>query len=120
MSLLIIAIVFGLGFTLLAIQNTAFVVVQLAGYAWTIPLYIVMFGSLLVGLLIAWLFNLIDWASSTLTLHGKDAQIKKEHQTVETLEKEVHRLEVENARLRGEQPSTLAKLRSKFSAAKAA
>ncbi len=102
MVLLILLIVFGIIAALFAVQNTTDVVVTVLGYTFTdIPLYLVMLGSLLLGLLVSSLINLSNIISSSLTIHGKDAKIKQSKGTVADLEKRIHQLELENAKLTG-------------------
>ena len=102
MITLLFAVIFGLGFAIFATQNTSFVTVNLGNYVWNIPLYFVMLGSLLVGLMVAWLFSLVDGVSSAWALHGKDSQIHKAEDALFSLEKRVNELQAENAQLRNE------------------
>jgi uncharacterized integral membrane protein len=77
-----------------ATQNTTSVPIHLTGYTQpSVPLYIVILGSLLLGLLIAGLLNLLSGIGAAFTLRGKDA---KAHQ----LENQIAKLEKENATLR--------------------
>lgn len=97
---LLILIIFGLGMTFFATQNTGSVHILFGNYVlYGIPLYIVVIGSLLLGIFASWLISLVDAFSSTLTLHWKDSQIKNAYKTIETLRKEKHDLEIENSRL---------------------
>jgi uncharacterized integral membrane protein len=96
MSSLLIAAIIGIGFSLLAIQNTLPVQIHLAGYTWSgVPLFIIAFASLLVGLAIAWFLSLFSWASSSLSLHGKEARANKAENTVSQLEKRILELEAQ-------------------------
>lgn len=102
MSILIIAVLIGLGFGYFATQNTIGVTVNIAQYSWSsVPLYIVAVGSLLVGLFAAWILSLVDWAASFFAISNRDHQIKKDSRAIEELSHKVKSLEVENARLRG-------------------
>lgn len=103
MFLLLLLVIFGLGFSYLATQNTMGVNLQLYNQTLTgVPLYIVALGSLLVGFFIAWIVSLIDWASSAMTMHSKDSAIHRNERTIMSLQEKVRDLELENARLRGE------------------
>lgn len=102
MSILIVAVLFGLIFSSFATQNTIGVNIQFANYLITLPLYLIVLGSLLLGLLISWVINLIDNLSSAFTLQSKEHQIRSTQHEVEVLHDKIHQLEVENARLRGE------------------
>ena len=86
--------------TFFATQNPTSVSIVLASFKWdNVPLYLVVILSLLLGLLIAWLFGLLSSLSSSITIFGKDVKIKKEKQTVAQLNNRVAELETENAKL---------------------
>lgn len=103
MASLIVLIIFGLGVAYFAIQNTGNVHILFDNYVLTsIPLYVVVIGSLLLGVFISWLISFIDTFSTLFTLYRKDTAIKKYQQTIDKLEKENHDMEVEIARLTGE------------------
>lgn len=102
MGILIAAILFGLGFTLLSLQNTAVVTLHAGGYMFFVPVFLLVLGSLLVGLFIAWFLSAIGWISSAFTMHAKDTQIRRTEGEVNSLQKRIHELEIENSRLRGE------------------
>ncbi len=102
MVLIILLLVFGILAALFAVQNTTHVDVTLLGYTLSqIPLYLIMLGSLLVGILVSSIFNLSNIISSSLQMHGKDAKIKKSNSTVTNLHSRIHQLELENAKLKG-------------------
>jgi uncharacterized protein HemY len=99
--LLILAVLLGLGMTFFANQNPAHVDIHIANFFWHgVPLYLVVALSLLLGLLIAWLFGLLSSVSSSLTIFGKDTKIKRREQEVNDLNKKVKDLEIENAKLK--------------------
>jgi uncharacterized integral membrane protein len=105
MLVLFVAVLFGLAIGYFATQNTTPVTIQVAQYAWeNVPLYLVAVGSLLIGLFVAWIFYVARTVSSTVTIYGKDHQVKKAKQTAAVLEHRVHELETENARLDTERP----------------
>jgi uncharacterized integral membrane protein len=111
---IILSVVFGLGVGYFATQNTAPVTIQFGEFVLeNLPLYLVTIGSLILGLLIAWIFYIARTVSSTLTIYGNDHEMKRSRPTVADLERKVH--ELETARLRTEAPST-----PKFSPASAA
>ena len=90
-------------FAYFSTQNTAGVVLHVGTITWrNIPLYLVILGSLLIGIVISWLISLVDVLSSKLTLLGKDSTIKQTKQTIADLTKEVHQLELENTKLESE------------------
>jgi uncharacterized integral membrane protein len=101
MLALLIAVVFGLAVGYFATQNITPVTIRLAEYAIEeVPLYVVIVGSMLVGLLIAWILYIARSVSSTITIYGKDSEVKKARQAAADLEHRVQELEVENARLK--------------------
>lgn len=65
-----------------------------------IPLFYVIVGSLLTGLILAYLINILPSISSAFTLLGKDKEIKKNKDEVMELTKRVHQLELENEKLK--------------------
>lgn len=101
MLALLVAVIFGVAIGYFATQNTMPVTIRLAEYAIEeVPLYLVVLGSLLAGLLIAWILYIARAVSSSITIHGKDTEVRKARQTAADLEHRVQELEVENARLR--------------------
>jgi len=105
MLALVIAVMFGLAIGYFATQNTAPVTIRMAEYALEeIPLYLVVVGSLLVGLFVAWILYIAQALSARLTIYGKDQVVRKTRRTVTDLEQRVHELEVENERLRPREP----------------
>jgi uncharacterized integral membrane protein len=105
MLVLIVAVMFGLAIGYFATQNTAPVTIQVAEYALhDAPLYLVVLGSLLIGLFIAWILYFARSVSSTVTIYGKDHAAKRAQKTAAVLEQRVHELEAENTRLRTNPP----------------
>ena len=60
-----------------------------------IPIYVIILGSLLIGVLIAWLFNLIDALSAFLILRKKESTIRELKKTTSELIRRVHHLELD-------------------------
>lgn len=109
MFALIILVIFGLGMAFFATQNTIPTSISIANYRFTgIPLYMIAIGSLLLGVFISWIISITDAFSSTLAIHGKDSKIKDADRAIENLKEEIHELEIENARLKGENVSEYA------------
>jgi len=108
MTLLITAVLFAFGFAYLATQNTLGVTLNAGGYIFpNIPVYIVVLGSLLVGLFLAWFLSSIGWVSSFMTIRHKDSKIKQTENQITKLEKRVQELELENAELQNETPTVV-------------
>jgi uncharacterized integral membrane protein len=102
MAGLIVIVVLGSLIAYFATQNTSDVSVVFVGYLITIPLYVVVIGSLLVGFIISWVFSLVDSISSFLKIHGKETKIKKDQKEIEDLKKQIRELELENENLKGQ------------------
>ena len=101
MLVLLIAVIFGLAIGYFATQNTTPVTIQVGYYVLQdVPLYLVIVGSLLVGLFIAWILYFARTVSSKVTIYGKEHAVRKARQTVAELEQRIYNLELENARLR--------------------
>jgi uncharacterized integral membrane protein len=101
MLALLIAVIFGLAVGYFATQNITPVTIRVSEYAIEeVPLYVVIVGSMLVGLLIAWILYLARSLSSTITIYGKDSEVKKARHAAADLEHRVQELEIENARLK--------------------
>lgn len=102
MVTLILMIVFGLGVAAFALQNTQTVAVTLAGTPLTdVPLFLIVIGSLLLGIIMSLIISFIDSISSSLLIHRKNNTINQARGTIGSLEKKIHDLELENARLQG-------------------
>lgn len=101
MSTLIVIVLFGLGFAFLATQNTGVSTFNLLGYTWSLPMYLIVFGSLLIGFFISWIVSSINTLGTWFSLHGKDSKIRESKHTVGQLESKIRELELENAKLEG-------------------
>ena len=101
MEVIILAVIVGLGIGYFATQNTSLINLNFGPYlAPNIPLYLVVIGAVLLGLLLAWIFSLVNSLSSKITLHGKENKIKEDGKTIAELTREIHQLELENTRLK--------------------
>lgn len=101
MEIIIFAVIVGSGIAYFATQNTNLISLHLGPYLTPeVPLYFVIIGTLLLGLLLSWIFSLVNSISSKMTLHGKENEIKKDEKTIAELTKEIHQLELENTRLK--------------------
>lgn len=103
---LLLAVIFGGVVGYFATQNTAPVTIQFARYFIEgVPLYLVILGSALAGLFMAWIFHIARSLSTAVTIYGKDHAVRRANRASEDLEQRVHELEVENERLRKTQVS---------------
>jgi uncharacterized integral membrane protein len=101
MLALLVAVIFGVAIAYFGIQNISPVTIRFNEYVWNdVPLYLVIVGSLFVGLFIAWILYFARSVSSALTLYGKDRAMKKANHTVADLAQRVHELEAEKAQLK--------------------
>jgi len=59
MLVLMVAVIFGIAIAYFGMQNISPVTIRLNEYVWNdVPLYLVIVGSLFVGLFVAWIFIL--------------------------------------------------------------
>ena len=100
MLVLLVAVIAGIAIAYFGMQNVSPVTIRLNDFVWNdVPVYLVMVGSLLVGLLMAGILYFARSISSTVTLYGKDRAMRKAKHTMAELEQRVHDLEAEKARL---------------------
>ena len=64
-----------------------------------VPLFYVIVGSLLVGLVLSYLAYLVNSITNSFILRGKDGEIRKNKAEVLELTKRVHQLEIKNEKL---------------------
>ncbi len=102
MATLLTLVLSGILVAYFATQNTGDVSINLLGYSLVgIPIYFLVLGSVLLGLLMGSIINLIDSLFSSLKLRDKNHTINEVSKKALTLEERIHELEVENARLKG-------------------
>jgi lipopolysaccharide assembly protein A len=65
-----------------------------------VPLFYVMVGSLVTGLVLSYLIYLVHMVLTSLKLRGKNKEIRKNKDEVLELTKRVHQLELENEKLK--------------------
>jgi uncharacterized integral membrane protein len=107
MLALFVAVIAGAAIAYFGMQNISPVTIRLNEYFWDdVPLYLVIVGSLFIGLFMAWILSFVRSVSSTLTIFGKDRAMKKAKHTVADLQQRVDELEAEKARLKITIPST--------------
>ena len=101
--ILILLLAVGSGLVYISRFNFTPVTVNFGYYVWSdIPLFYVITGSLLSGLVLSYVFYLINAIASQLKLRGKENEIKKNKDEVLELTKRVHQLELENEKLKHE------------------
>ncbi len=100
---IIATIIIGLVFAYFATQNITAVPVKLGFLSLSsVPLYLVVLASLLLGVVISFIIHLIDAVGAMMTIMGKNTEIKNKTKEVVALEQRIHDLELENARLNGD------------------
>jgi uncharacterized integral membrane protein len=103
MLLLIFLLVFGTTVAFVALQNPTPVTLHIFTYTVAdLPLFYVMVGAMLVGILLAYVLYLVRSISAALTIRDKDKKIKDDAKELTRLTKENHQLELENVRLKTE------------------
>lgn len=101
MATLIVTVLFGLVIAFFAIQNTAIISLKFLNYTIPgIPSYIVIVGALLVGLFSSWIISFINDIATGFTMRGKDNKIKDYKKENAEYLKQIHQLEIENAKLK--------------------
>lgn len=101
MLILILLLVVGGAMVYLAQDNLTLVTLHLGTYTvQEIPLFYVIIGSLLLGLILSYLMHLINAVFVTFSLRGKDSKIKQSKNEIADLTKRIHQLELENGKLK--------------------
>lgn len=101
MFTLIFSIIFGIALALFAIQNTNRVTLVVANVPiYDIPLWVIIVVSVLIGLVFASFFNVMNIVSSKFQLHDKDKSLKGADHRIAELKDEIKNLKAENSNLR--------------------
>ena len=104
---LILLIISGALFAFFATQNTHKTDITLAYYTISgVPVYVMVLGALLLGILISWIISFFGFVSSSLTIRGKNSKINESKKEIGNLEKRIRDLELENERLKGKAESS--------------
>ncbi len=92
-------------FVYIAKDNLTPVTLSLAQYTIAdIPLFFVILGSLLVGLILSYLVQLVGSIATSFVLRGNKQVIKSSKDEILELTKRVHQLELENEKLKTADP----------------
>jgi len=101
MLILIFLLIIGSGLVYISKFNFTPVTLNLGAYVFPdIPLFYVIIGSFIIGLVLSYLVQLVGSISTSFTLHGKNKEIKKDEDEILELTKRVHQLELENEKLK--------------------
>ena len=107
MPILILLLVVGAVMVYLAQNNLMPVTLYLGAYVLSdIPLFYIIIGSLLVGLGLAYLMYLVNSVFTAFAMRGKDNKIKQGKSDIVDLTKQIHKLELENERLKNNSAMT--------------
>jgi uncharacterized integral membrane protein len=97
---ILLSAIFGLAIGYFALQNAAPVTIQMGEWIFQdVPLYLVAVGSLILGILISSIFFFARVVSANMTIHGRRHHPMTENRETAALERRIHDLELENARL---------------------
>jgi|SRR5579859_1066951 len=101
MLILILFLIVGSILAYISKNNLELVSVHIGSYVVSnVPLFYVIIGSLLIGLVFSYIIYIIHSISASLALRSKDHEIKKNKDEVLELTKRVHQLELENEKLK--------------------
>jgi len=104
LTLILLLIVGGI-MAYLAQNNMTEVSLHLASYTLSgVPLFYIIIGSLLIGLVFAYLIYLVNSIIIAFSMHKKDSTIKQDKHDIVDLTKRIHQLEIENERFKNTSP----------------
>lgn len=94
---------FGLAIAYFAIQNTIGVTMVLANNVITnVPLYAIIIGSVLAGVILSWIISGLNAWSIYRKLRGKEKVIEQDQKQIHSLEEKVSHLETDNEQLKAD------------------
>lgn len=100
MLIIILSLIIGSMLVYISKYNFMPVSLNLGFYVFNnVPLFYVIVGSLLVGLVLSYLAYLVNSITNSFILRGKDGEIRKNKAEVLELTKRVHQLEIKNEKL---------------------
>lgn len=105
---IIFLLITGSVFVYLSKDNLAPVTLSVAQYTFAnIPLFYVIVGSLLTGFVLSYLVQIFGSIANLLVLRGNRQAIRSGRNEVLELTKRVHQLELENERLKQDNPAAV-------------
>jgi uncharacterized integral membrane protein len=105
MLALILLLIVGSGLVYISKFNFMLVSVNLGMFVVSeIPLFYVIVGSLVIGLVLSYIIYLGQAISTSLAMRSKNKEIKKNREEVLELAKRIHQLELENERIKNGSP----------------
>ncbi len=101
MATLVVTVALGVAFAIFATQNTDSVAVDLIFFKIpSAPLFLVVLIPLLVGLLASFIIHALSEITSSIKIDENEREIKGTKQENAELAKRVHKLELENTKLK--------------------
>lgn len=101
MLIFILFLIAGSSLAYISKYNMTPVIVNIGPYVFSdIPLFYVIVGSFISGLILSYVMHFFHDISASWTLRGKKNEIKKNRNEVLELTKRVHQLELENEKLK--------------------
>lgn len=101
MFILILLLIIGTGMAYVSKNNLMPVTLNLGTYVFSgIPLFYVIIGSLVTGLVLAYIIYFINSLFTAYSMHKKDNKIKEGNDEIVDLTKQVHQLELTNEKLK--------------------
>ncbi|MFZ2200136.1 MAG: bZIP transcription factor [Microgenomates group bacterium] len=105
---IIVLLVAGSAFAYISKDNLSPVTLNIANYTFAdIPLFYVIVGSLLVGLVLSYIVQIFGSIANAFVLRGNRQAMKSGQDEVLELTKRIHQLELENEKLKHENPTIL-------------
>lgn len=105
---IIFLLITGSIFAYISKDNLAPVTLNLANYTFaSIPLFYVIVGSLLVGLVLSYIVQLFSSIATSFVLRGNQKAMKSGREEILELTKRIHQLELENEQLKHSGPESV-------------
>lgn len=102
MLMLVITVLLAAGFALFATQNTGTVEINIGSYTLQdLPIYLLILIPLAIGLLASYFIHIAYYLSQKLTIREQKEEISELKEKNAELMKSVHKLELENTKLKG-------------------
>lgn len=100
---LISVLIFGIAFAFFATQNVVPASISMGSLALSgIPMYLIILGSMLVGILAAAVISGMNSLSSFISLKRRERSLYEREKDIEELNEKVNLLEIENSKLKGQ------------------
>jgi uncharacterized integral membrane protein len=108
---IVLAIILGIGFTIIASQNPSSIEFTVFDAAFTMPLYLFGALSFLLGIFVSAIFHIFDFISAISDTSSYEAQLKSAVKANENLQYQLQKTTEENVALHNELGTTKSALR---------